>query len=168
MGKCPSEYNSWPDLAGSSRLYAMCLEERQTQICFWPKVEQERFGFFMVVQTSLFDVPVRSTAHAERQAKDEGIAYAVAAMPDKGYDMDEMRRWARWFVHSNQSMRLIGVPNVVWADVVREKFDIKPLAGRGNNFMGAIFHQDFEWTGEWYKSKTSGSHGNLVRLWKLK
>lgn len=122
----------------------------------------------MVVQTSLFDTPVRSTVLAEQQAKAEGMAYAEGAAPDKGYDLEELRRWARWFVHSNQSMRLIGVPNVVYADAVREHFDIKPLAGRGNNFMGAIFHQGFEWTGEWYKSKTSGSHGNLVRLWKLK
>ena len=122
----------------------------------------------MVAQLSLFDAPIRSTAQAEQRAKREGIAYAVAAMPDKGYDLEEMRKWARWFCHSNQSMKLMGVPNVVWSDMVREKFDIRPLAGKGNNFMGSLFLEGFTWTGEWYKSKTAGSHGNLVKLWKLK
>ena len=122
----------------------------------------------MPTQTSIFDTPVRNTALAEQQAKAEGMAYAEGAAPDKGYDLDEMRRWARWFCHSNESMKLIQVPRVIWSDVVREHFNIKPLAGRGNNFMGKIFLRDFEWTGEWYKSKTSGSHGNLVRLWRLK
>jgi hypothetical protein len=122
----------------------------------------------MTVQTSLFDYPIRSTALAERQAKDEGIAYAVGAMPDKGYSLEEMRRWARWFCHSNQSMKIIQVPNVVWADPIRIKFNIRTLSGRGNNFMGSVFMEGFTWTGEWYRSKTAGSHGNLVKLWRLK
>lgn len=122
----------------------------------------------MVEQTSLFDVPVRSTALAEQQAKAEGMAYAEGAAEDKGYDIEEIRRWCRWFCHANESMKLIQVPRVIWADVAREHFNIKPLAGRGNNFMGGLFLRDFEWTGEWYKSKTSGSHGNLVKLWRLK
>ena len=117
-------------------------------------------------QLTLFDRP--STAQAERQAKVDGIAYAVAAMPDKGYDMEEMRKWARWFCYSNQSFTRIGVANVVWADVVREHFNIRPLSGRGNNWLGGLFMCGFEPTGERIKSKTAGSHGNDIRLWRVK
>ena len=99
----------------------------------------------------------------EAQARESGISAAETSAPD----MDEMRKWARFYVYSNQSMRDIGIPNVVFADAVRKEFKIRTLAGPGNAFMGSVFRKHFVWTGEFLSSKTEGSHARLVKLWTL-
>ena len=118
----------------------------------------------------LIEVPVRGSAEVEAQAKTDGIQHALDGMLRQGYgpeDLAEMRKWARWFVHANESMKAIQVPNVIWMDIVRAHFNILPLAGRGNNWLGGFFCKPFVWTGQWVKSKTSGGHGNDIRLWTL-
>lgn len=136
----------------------------------------------MTAQCSIFDPPVRSSALAERVARDEGMAYAAAAAPDKGYGperIEEMRQYARWFCHANRSRvelslddqkRLRQADNVVWMDVVREKFNIRPITSRDHNWLGGFFKDDkrFEATGDTVHSRTAGSHGNPVMLWRLK
>jgi len=102
----------------------------------------------------------------ERQLAVDGIKKAEAGAVEK-YNIEKMRRWARHYVHSNQSRRDIGKPNAGWADKVRMEFDNLWQAGRGNNFMGGLFCKPFVWTGEFVSSKTPDSHGNLVRLWTL-
>jgi hypothetical protein len=120
---------------------------------------------------ALIEVPVRGSAEVEAQAKADGIQAAVDGMPRQGYgpeDLPEMRTWARWFVHANESMRtVLKIPRVIWIDIVREHFHIAPLAGRGNNWLGGFFCKPFVWTGQWIKSKTTGGHGNDIRLWTL-
>jgi hypothetical protein len=129
-------------------------------------------------QTDFIDQLYGTAKPTEPEAKAEGMEAAEQSAPDKGYDIETMRRWARWYIKANKSMRDLSISdiqrlrqsrNVVWADVVRKEFNIVPLSGRGNNFLGNFFAGDkrFIATGEFVKSKTKDSHQNKVMLWTL-
>lgn len=121
----------------------------------------------MSEQLSFTDQLFGIAKRTEPEAKKEGMQAAETAAGKKGYDLEEIRKWARHYIYSNQSMRDIDIPNVVWSDKVREHFNIRSLSGTGNNFMGSIF-RGFVFTGEWIKTRTEGCHNRVVRLWTLK
>jgi len=141
----------------------------------------------MTAQTSCIDQLFGIAKRTEAQAKTEGMAAAEQTAPRHGYDMEEMRRWARFYIYSNQSLvdlsmedrkRLRQSNNIVWADPIREhEFsfgNVKPMAGTDNNCMGSLFtakHPDpakcFVWTGEYVNSRTEGAHCRPVKTWTL-
>jgi hypothetical protein len=123
----------------------------------------------------------------EPEAKHEGMEAAESNAPEHGYDMNEMRRYARHYIRSNQSMRDIPIHvqqklrqsnNVAWIDPVRNHEysfgKIPELAGTDNNCLGSLFSKKhpepdkcFVWTGEYIESKIEGAHYRRVMLWTL-
>ena len=114
-------------------------------------------------------MPVATGTMTEQEKKNFGIGLAEERFESESFapNIEEIRRWARWFIYSNQSMPIIRIPNVVWADPVRDHF--RPESGK-NNWMGGLFRGRIfvKVKGEGVASKTEGSHGREVKLWTLK
>lgn len=73
---------------------------------------------------------------------------------------------AKW-----RELQRTGVRNYVTADDARILLEIGVGTGierpRNNNFMGSLFAgKEWEFTGNFIKSQTAGSHANLLRCWR--
>ena len=80
--------------------------------------------------------------------------------------LETVRKWARHYCYSNQGFMTYKVTNCVTADDVRKHFEIPTKANGDNNIMGSVFRKGFTKTGQFYSSKTEGSHGRPIVIWQ--
>ena len=84
--------------------------------------------------------------------------------------IDRARRAARRICHLNLSIKKYGpqYPNCVTMDMVRELMGIETdeFGLNSNNRNGSVFRKGFESVG-FVASQVPGSHGNLLRIWRI-
>jgi hypothetical protein len=112
---------------------------------------------------TLFDDPPAIT---ESEARDRGMA--IAADTNKSV-LDLLRESVKL---RYRALASAGIRDWVSADDARELFEIGVALGAyerpaSMNFLGSLFKcSDWEWTGEFHKSATSGSHQNRLMKWR--
>jgi hypothetical protein len=124
----------------------------------------------MVQQLDVFGGSTKISAPRNELAEKKAVLRKME--PIHHAELEIMRRAARRYVHTNQSMVKYGIPNIVTASEIREILGIKPerhnryFTGR-NNRMGCLFRcEGWVCVGNG-SSKTPGSKGATIKRWTL-